>query len=919
MPGRWFDASHAGLMEPVPGHVVLWRYSITLANMFFATLTAIFIATILLAAQAVQAGPLHDAAYAGNLQKVKQLLSQGADVNARDKYKRTPLHLAAINGETEVADLLIRKGANVNVKNSDGDTPAMSAEENNHVGLAVSILARKFSGSSGLIKPINLELIKQIKTDWKAILRLKDSADPGMFDEMFFSYARLEWLHQLLAVADEPHQEIILYWIARVEDPQFVFDSSKLLMRMADAFRVRKIGTIAEQYYQHREDLALMTHRYDSSTNEIQMMRNTIAHQRRALATSIDSALQEVSQSSENWMQLKAFLKHDIETVASLKWKRIRSERSILGKMSRSVLDSIEDTQLSELFDSCLEKDEALELASINLLVTAFGPSVTAESTLDSEALQSFLTLQTESLACRAEMAVHPLVKHNERYQFLINSVSISIRIFLRKSELLVSGGKQALAYDAFAALAENYLAALYWSRDGLQQSAKIRKMINAFRKQQKKFLNNFGVNEQYAVSTVTNATEKALVLNLLVSLKKRFREWDSQVAVAKETAGLREVWVSAAMPYLLKADRFRRKWGDNDCNGGNCANAALAEYQKAIEVEPLDWRGWARFAQAEKRIGGSISVTVAYYDKALSLISRCAGQINAICPGIGSNDYETILLTDARLHLRLAHYSRAAELYAESLKSHKMESPAQWGAVARFAAENYEAAQEQYHATAEKPNRYDKKGSLEVMLRSGFVQLSNEAEKEGRLWDAYAHMQNIARLEAKANILQQPKSYTTDKLLKLYNRLTQQSRGAQVSPAMSPYGRAHAKAAYDFARHRKFYKARRNFRLALATDPWWVKGMSELAYVELMAVGLCGAIPTAERAFDLLKRVHLKPAIALNIGVPLRDSHDEWRELMAYANKNAADDEPGYCDPDPDLPNRVSIRPDREVLIAPE
>ena len=41
-----------------------------------------------------------------------------------DEYGWTALHWAALNGHKEVVQLLISNGADVNAKNSDGKTPA---------------------------------------------------------------------------------------------------------------------------------------------------------------------------------------------------------------------------------------------------------------------------------------------------------------------------------------------------------------------------------------------------------------------------------------------------------------------------------------------------------------------------------------------------------------------------------------------------------------------------------------------------------------------------------------------------------------------------------------------------------------------------------------------------------------------------
>ncbi|MEE8216502.1 MAG: ankyrin repeat domain-containing protein, partial [Acidiferrobacterales bacterium] len=64
--------------------------------------------------QTALAGPLHDAAENGDLDKVKRLIGEGADVNARDDYSLTPLHFSAGAGHTAVVELLIAEGADVN-------------------------------------------------------------------------------------------------------------------------------------------------------------------------------------------------------------------------------------------------------------------------------------------------------------------------------------------------------------------------------------------------------------------------------------------------------------------------------------------------------------------------------------------------------------------------------------------------------------------------------------------------------------------------------------------------------------------------------------------------------------------------------------------------------------------------------------
>src|ERR1700694_2818827 len=67
---------------------------------------------------------LNSAVKAGDVQRVKVLLGQGAGVNTRNAVGASPLHEAAWSGNGELIDLLVSRGADVNVRHAEaGSTP----------------------------------------------------------------------------------------------------------------------------------------------------------------------------------------------------------------------------------------------------------------------------------------------------------------------------------------------------------------------------------------------------------------------------------------------------------------------------------------------------------------------------------------------------------------------------------------------------------------------------------------------------------------------------------------------------------------------------------------------------------------------------------------------------------------------------
>jgi cytohesin len=85
---------------------------------------------------------IHDAAFDGNIEAIKQHLAAGTNVNAKDDNGRTPLLLAVEESHKEIAELLILKGANVNAKNQNEVTPLHWAAARGHKEIVELLIAK---------------------------------------------------------------------------------------------------------------------------------------------------------------------------------------------------------------------------------------------------------------------------------------------------------------------------------------------------------------------------------------------------------------------------------------------------------------------------------------------------------------------------------------------------------------------------------------------------------------------------------------------------------------------------------------------------------------------------------------------------------------------------------------------------------
>ena len=78
----------------------------------------------------------------GNIKKCHQMIEERADVNETSEvYKEGgPLHIAVIYQNFDICELLIKNGANVNLRNKDRKTPLHFAISNPGLDINVSQL-----------------------------------------------------------------------------------------------------------------------------------------------------------------------------------------------------------------------------------------------------------------------------------------------------------------------------------------------------------------------------------------------------------------------------------------------------------------------------------------------------------------------------------------------------------------------------------------------------------------------------------------------------------------------------------------------------------------------------------------------------------------------------------------------------------
>lgn len=91
-------------------------------------------------------GALFQASANGNLELLKELLDEGANINIISQNGYTPLHRASQNGHTAVVEFLLSKGADAGVESNDRETPLTLAVKNGRSD--IETMLRKYTAQT---------------------------------------------------------------------------------------------------------------------------------------------------------------------------------------------------------------------------------------------------------------------------------------------------------------------------------------------------------------------------------------------------------------------------------------------------------------------------------------------------------------------------------------------------------------------------------------------------------------------------------------------------------------------------------------------------------------------------------------------------------------------------------------------------
>jgi ankyrin repeat protein len=177
--------------------------------------TLVLLALIMPAALLSQQPELISKVQAKDVEGIKKLIAQGADLNVREEfYSMTPLLMACNSNDVEIARLLIESGADIHLKASNGGTPlifaAMNSRELTELLLTkgADIHARSDNGTGAFTNCTMGIISGRVDYDLAELLLAKGAEiDELNTTEYYGGYTPLFW------AVDDNNQELVGFLI----------------------------------------------------------------------------------------------------------------------------------------------------------------------------------------------------------------------------------------------------------------------------------------------------------------------------------------------------------------------------------------------------------------------------------------------------------------------------------------------------------------------------------------------------------------------------------------------------------------------------------------------------------------------------------------------------------------------------------
>lgn len=185
---------------------------------------------------------------------VKELITKGADVNAKDDKGRTLLHITAFYGEgLELAELLISKGADVNAKANSflggGATPLLNAAEMGRTEL-VKLLISKGADVNALSQVGHTPLLVAAENGRNEIagLLMSKGADVNAKDHLGMT--------PLHYAAKYGKKEVVELLISNGADLNAKNSSGKTLLDIATEYNKNEVVSLLQIAFQNQKEMA---------------------------------------------------------------------------------------------------------------------------------------------------------------------------------------------------------------------------------------------------------------------------------------------------------------------------------------------------------------------------------------------------------------------------------------------------------------------------------------------------------------------------------------------------------------------------------------------------------------------------------------------------------------------------------------